>query len=411
LVRGNFSHGLRVFHPSDVDKALALLRASIAVDEYDLRTALNLINPILKKLHNGRNDFGRNAATLEASIELCRRLRAAHLDIEAAEMSQNIKASKLKLHPHWPHFEKMLERATNSNERPKVNPLHPRQRNNLEKFAGAAKVGTASRLLKAKQTREVQFCNAIAALGGFITLPSDPNGIPPQANAQKNVPQANSWTPLSSAQVSEYHVTFYKSPTLDLVKKHLTLRCDMWFCAMFDATVPIDRLLAEIGTVADFIPQTLHRTPVRQRIESLILRFTFMDFVDVLLGFSPEKVRQRLDLLAEIHSRHSQVMINWVATHVIQNSHIISSGISLRHTCFPDARDTFYREGAANLSLGGQLALNPVLVRSWRKEWFEAACAPLEQLECALKTGWMVPREEAIKKIWSHNRDLSEVQM
>lgn len=289
LAHGNFSHGLRVFHPSDVDKALALLRASIAIDEYDLRSAVNFINPILKKIHNGRNDFGRNAATIEASIQLCRRLRAAKLDAEAAEMSLNISSSKLKLHPYWSHMEKALVQVMNQAERPKVNPLHPRQRGNLEKFDGAAKVGTAKRLLRAKQTKEKLFCDAITALGGFITLPTDPVGVPLSAFAIRNVPQVNSSTTLSADHIGEYHFTFYKSPSLDLVKKHLTLRCDIWFCSLFDVTVPIDLLLTEISLVAHHIPQTLNRTPASKRIGSLIHPFTFMDFVDVFQACRQKK--------------------------------------------------------------------------------------------------------------------------
>jgi hypothetical protein len=400
LVQGRFSHGLRVYQPVDIDKAIALLRASFAIDEYDLPEALSLFTPILRKLSNRKRDFGMNAAVIEASIELCRRLRAAHLDTEAEQVSQQVRTSCLNLHLHWWHNAKLLGEVMDANVRPKVNPLHPRQRRNLERYVQHGKTGTASRLLKARQTKEIQFRDAISAMGGFINLPFDPPNPQYPSLADKKIPQPNSWTPLSAEQIGEYHFAFYKSPTLGLVVKHLALRCEMWFAALFEVAVPIERLLTEIRSVADYAPQTLNRTPARQRIDSFIPRGTFMDFVDVLLGLPINEVRHRLNLLTAIHDRYSETMIHWVTTHVIQNSHTVGSVIGLRNICFPDIRDTYYREKSAMLSYGGQLTLNPVLVRSWRKEWFKAACAPIEQLERALETGWMMPREESVKEAW-----------
>jgi hypothetical protein len=408
-VRGTFSHGLRVFHPTDVDKALLLLRASVAIDEYELTEAAGLIITILKqKLTNGQRDFGRNAATIEASVLLCKRLRAAQFDTEAAEVARLLRNSNLTLHSYWWHFEKELGEVLRPDIRPKVNPLHPRQRANLERHSKLAKVGVSSRLQEARQTKDVQFGNVVSELGGFLSLPLDPPISRLQTLADRKISQPNMWTALSAEQVGEYHLTFYQAPALGLVRKYLMLRSDMWFSALFDASVPLNRLLLEIKMVADFIPQTLNSTPLWQRMESLIPRFTFMDFVNVLLGLSPDEARNRLNLLAAIHDRYSESILHWVATHVIQNAHTVGSAISLRNVCFPDIRDTFYREKPDMLSLGGQLTLNPVLVRSWRKEWFKAACAPIEQLEHALETGWMIPREVSVKTAWQRWADYSE---
>lgn len=400
LVHGPFSHGLVVFRPVDVDDALALLRASIAIDEYDLQDAMKLIAPILKKSTKGKREFGRNAATIEASILLCKRLRALRLDVNAEAIAQQIRCSNLSSHPYWRHMVKELNDVMNPNARPKVNPLHPRQRGNLERHFKQVKSGVSSRLLAVRQTKDAQFCIAISELGGFLNLPLDPPKSQLQTHADRKIPQPNLWTPLSAEQVGEYHLTFYQSPALDLVRKYLTLRSDVWFGAMFDATVPHTRLLLEIKMVADFFPQTLNRTPTGQRKESLVLRFTFMDFVDVLLGLPSDEVRHRLSLLSAIHDQYSERILHWVVTHVIQDAHTVSSALSLRNISFPDIRDTFYREKLDMLSFGGQLTLNPVLVRSWRKEWFKAACAPIEQLERALETGWMIPRQESLRLAW-----------
>lgn len=400
LVQGSFSHGLVVFRPVNVDYALALLRASIAIDEYDLQDAMKLIAPILKKSSKGKRDFGRNAATIEASILLCKRLRALRLDVDAEAIAQEIRCSNLSSHPYWWHMEKELDDVMNPNARPKVNPLHPRQRGNLERHSKQVNSGVSTRLLEVRQMKDVQFGVAISELGGFLNLPLDPQKSQLQTLADRKIPQPNLWTPLSAEQVGEYHLTFYQSPALDLVKKYLTLRSDMWFGALFDATVPHTRLLSEIKVVADFIPQTLNRTPTGQRKESLVPLFTFMDFIDVLLGLPSDEVRHRLSLLSAIHDQYSERILHWVVAHVIQNAHSVNSALSLRNISFPDIRDTFYREKLDMLSFGGQLTLNPVLVRSWRKEWFKAACAPIEQLERALETGWMIPRQESLKLAW-----------
>jgi hypothetical protein len=398
LVSGTFSSGLRVFRPTDVEKALMLLRASIAIDEYELPEAGELMINILKqKFSNGQRDFGRNAATIEASILLCKRLRVAHLDAEAAEVARLVRDSNLTLHSYWGHFEKKLGEVVRPDIRPKVNPLHPRQRGNLERYSKQVKPRVSTRLIEARKTKDVQFDDAISDLGGFLSLPLDPPKPQLHSIADRKILQPTSRTPLSAEQVGEYHLTFYQAPAIDLVKKYLTLRSDMWFGALFDATVPLNRLLLEIKMVADFIPQTLNRTPSWQQIESLIPRFTFMDFVDVLLRLPSDEVRHRLNLLAAIHNKYSESILHWVATYVIQNAHTVGSGISLRNICFPDIRDTFYREKLDMLSFGGQLTLNPVLVRSWRKEWFKAACAPIDELELVLETGWMTPREVSVK--------------
>lgn len=406
LVWGTFSHGFRVFRPVDADRALLQLRASVAIDEYELIEATGFMRTVLgQKLTNGPRGFGLNAAIIEASIQLCRRLRASRLDAEAEEIALMLGISNLKSHQYWWHMSKELDIIMLRDVRPKVNPLHPRQRANWERYLSQKKTGTADRLLTARQANDTKFRSAVSALGRFMDLTQDPSKPQLASLTVGRIPQPNPWTLINSEQVHEYHFAFYQNPSLDLVKKHLSLRCDMWCYALFDVDIPLGRLLAEIRTVAEFIPQTLHRTPSRQRIESLLPRFTFLDFIDYLLDLPPEEARNRLDLLAAIDNQYATAIRGHVSTHHMQNSNILRSGISFRDISFPDVRDTFFREKPEQLSLSGQLTLNPVLVRSWRKEWFKAACAPIGQLEEALETGWMTRREESIKRAWQRCGD------
>ncbi len=408
LVCGTFSGGVRVFRALDAERAMTLLRASIAIEEYELLGAVGLMRNLLsKKLNNTQRDFGWNAAAIEASIQLCKQLRASQLDAEAEEITHLLGSSNLKSHQYWSHQSKELDSIMLPDVRPKVNPLYPRHRANWERYLPPRKTGTAERLLAARQARDTQFHEAVSALGGFINLTHDPSKLQTSSSILKNIPQPNPWAAINPEQALEYHSAFYLGPSLDLVRKHLSLRCDMWFCALFDPNVNIASLLVEIKTVAKFIPQTLQRTPVRQLIDSLVPRFTFMDFVDFLFALAPGEARQRLDLLTAIDFRHAAPIRDWVANHTLQNSFVIGSGISFRDISFPDVRDTFYREKPEQLSLSGQLTLNPILVRSWRKEWFKAACSPMGQLESTFATGWMNERELAVETAWRRCRDYS----
>ena len=395
------TRGVSVDRPVDADNALAILRISIAIDEYELGESTALLKRFFLKKFS-RRDCGRIRDVVDASILLCTRLRAAGLDTEATEIAQLVSNSKLTTTFWWEWRGKKLNEVMQSDARPRVNPVHPRQRANWERFSQQAKTGTAARLLTTRLTRDTKFGDAISAQGGFLRLPHDPRMSQTPLYTSRHIPQPNSMESLISEQIAEYHSVFYENPTFDLASKYLNIRRNLWFSALFEPDIPLVRLLTEIKTVADFIPQVLRRTPARQRIESLVPRFTFIDFVEVLLDLPPEEGRHRLDLLAAIDARYGASFRDWLLKNLLLNMHIEGSNIN-----FPDIRDTFYREKPDELSPGGHLTLSPVLVRSWRKEWFKAACAPIERLEHALKTGWMAPREETIARAWQRWRDYS----
>jgi hypothetical protein len=394
-----------VDRPIDADNMLEVLRASVAVDEYELEDAVAMLRRVFRqKCSSQHSEWSRLSCALETSILLCRRLRAAHMDSEAIEVAKLARSMKLPAKFHWDSWR--LADILNSDIRPQVNPLHPRQRANWERYAPQANKGTAARLKNARQSRDARFSEVIITLSGFIRLPFDPKTPCLPSTLPKKVPQPNAWTDFSPDQIAEYHFVFYEAPTLNLVNKHLKPRCDAWFDSIFHPEIRVFELLNEIHTIADFFTQSLRKTPIQHRIDSFSPRATFMDFVEFLLALSANELRQRLDILAAIDARYGADIENWLTDNFLQEppSH---RGLGRRNLKCPDIHHTFYSEKPDQLSLGGQLALNPVLMRSWRKEWFKAACAPINQLEHALATGWMVARDETIAKVWQRCNDYS----
>jgi hypothetical protein len=386
-----------VDRPIDADNMLEVLRASIAVDEYDLEGAVVALKRVFRQKRSSRaSEWSRKSFALEASLLLCRRLRAAHMDFEAIEVANLARSMKLPANFYWDAGK--LDDILNLDTRPQVNPLHPRQRANWERYAPQAKKGTAARLQNTRELRDARFSEAISALGGFMYLPFDPETPDIPSALLKNVPQPNARAELSLDQIGEYHSVFYEAPTFHLVGKYMPYRCTLWFDSIFHPEIRVFDLLNEIHAIAEFFPQSLSRTPIQHRIVSYPPRCTFMDFVDFLLALSANEARRRLDILAAIDARYGPDIENWLTDNFLQDP-LFHRGSGRRNLYCPDIHHTFYSENPDRLSLGGQLALNPVLMRSWRKEWFKASCAPIEQLERGLATGWMLPRNESISQM------------
>ena len=397
LAWATHSCSFRVDRPVDADNALTILRTTIAIDEYELADSIERLKSILV-LGTKIKGYHFKLVILEASVLLCTRLRAAALDADAIMIAQLVRNSSLP--STFPELAKKLNVIMQSDTRPQVNPLHPRQRANWERLRGKRTSGTANRLLTARKSREIEFIDAISALGGFLQLPPDPACPQIPLNTSRRVPAPNWETPLTPEQISEYHSVFYNTPSLDLVKKYIYKRLDLWFESLFMIDIPHVRLLTEIKTVAGFMANILRLTPPRQRIDSLLPRFTFIDFVDVLLKLSPDEIRHRLDLLGAIDARYGNSIRNY----------LLRKNLAGPYVEFPDIRRTFNLESPDQLSPGGHFTLNPLLVRRMTKEWFKAACVPIEHLDRTLETGWMTSREETVTTAWRRWRDYSSTK-
>jgi hypothetical protein len=308
---------VRISRDSDADACLAILRTSIAVDEYELTDSIRLFNEnFLQKLHTGRRDGGWKIGLLQVALLLCKRLRAIRWEEEASKVAALVRNSNLVT--TFPWAEKQLDSVMKTDFPPKVNPLHPRQRANFENISNQNWTGAAANLFTRKVRRDSQFRGAISALGGFLRLSLDPSISNTQSIRSTLIPQPILGMPLTDEQIKEYFSTFYDNPLPDLVKKYLEIRSDIWFNSLFQNGIPLVRLLKEIKTVADFFPIAMRRTPQHQLIDSLIPRSTFIDFAEMLLRLPPKDAQFRLDLLAAIDARYGLPMRSWL----LENSYI-----------------------------------------------------------------------------------------
>jgi hypothetical protein len=298
-----------------IDEELTLLQATVAIDEYELARAIpifsSFVNRNLLKKIKKPTCFTESLAwdAEKAGILLCNRLRAASLDDEAAEIASLVREAMSR---SWgAHYKTpKLDEVMRLDRRPNVNPLHPRQRANWEHLTGRQASGGAARMTAARQSEADEFIDAIASIGGFLSLQADPPIPKPTPVRTNRVPEPSLFGgPLLPEQSGEYHRAFYVAPSFNLTKKYLPVRSKAWFESLFDDGIDLARLLNEILVVAKFLPATFRRTPPLRHIDSLVAHCTFLDFMDFLKTLPISAAKKSTSVASKNRSTSSAISL------------------------------------------------------------------------------------------------------